>query len=87
MNYFPEDVQHEIYKYKHQLEFNDVMSELVFSRINCAFNVTLSMAKTMTYLDHNGCVQPCINLSNINVFAHEILNVISQRKYFEHKLF
>ena len=31
MNNLPDDVQYIIYKYKHQLEFNDVLNELTYS--------------------------------------------------------
>ncbi len=37
MNTLPEDIQDTIYKYKHQLEFSEVMSELKCSVCYCGF--------------------------------------------------
>ncbi len=37
MNTLPEDIQDTIYKYKHQLEFSEVVSELKCSVCNCGF--------------------------------------------------
>ena len=40
----PDDVLHIIYKYKHQLEYSDIMDELKKITIRCFFNINLRIA-------------------------------------------
>ena len=68
-----------IYKYKHQLEFKDVLDELIQHKIHCHYNVTIDMVKYMFYLNKNGVRIPCLDVTSINVFAYEILNEIKTK--------
>ena len=71
-----------IYKYKHQLEFKDVMFELIQLKVQCKFNVTMDMLKYMFYVNQDGFKIACIDVSSISVFAYEILNEIKNKKLF-----
>ena len=68
-----------IYKYKHQLEFKDVLDELIKHKMHCRYNVTIDMVKYMFYLNKNGVRIPCLDVTSINVFAYEILNEIKTK--------
>ena len=81
MDYLPEEVIDKIYRYKHQLEYKSVMNELLLSRLNTAFNLTLDMVEMMLYYDHNGCARKVVNIDCIDCFAHEILAVIFNKKH------
>ena len=76
MNKLPDDILDLIYKYKHNLQFSDVMEELLEKRLQCRFNVTLDMCRKMRYLNHEGVFVKCINIDKIDVVAKEIFNII-----------
>ena len=85
MNKLPDSIIDTIYKYKHQIEFNNVMEELAQLRINCRFIFSLSFVKSSRYLSHDKILKACIDLKNLHVQSHELLNVIRKRnvkKYF-----
>ena len=69
-----------IYKYKHQLEYTNVMNELIKHKIHCRYNVTIEMLKYMFYVNTDGFKIACIDVSSISVFSHEILNEIKNNK-------
>ena len=80
MNKLNDNVLDIIYQYKHQLEFKDVMNELIKHKIHCRYNVTIEMLKYMFYVNQDGFKIACIDVSSINVFAYEILNEIKNNK-------
>ena len=80
MNNLNDNVLDIIHKYKHQLEFKDVMNELIKHKIHCRYNVTIEMLKYMFYVNTDGFKIACIDVSSISVFAHEILNEIKNNK-------
>tara|TARA_B110000971_G_scaffold197350_1_gene213141 strand:+ start:154 stop:396 length:243 start_codon:yes stop_codon:yes gene_type:complete len=80
MNKLNDSVLDIIYKYKHQLEFKDVMFELIQLKVQCKFNVTMDMLKYMFYVNQDGFKIACIDVSSISVFAYEILNEIKNKK-------
>ena len=82
MNKLSEDVLEKIYKYKHEIEFKDVLNELVQHKLNCRFNVTISMLTYMFYLNKEGYRVPSINVSDLDVFSYEILDRIKGKKYY-----
>ena len=82
MNRLPEDVLDTIYKYKHQIEFKDVLNELIQQKINCRFNVTIGMLTYMFYVNEEGVRIPSIDVSDIEVFAFEILSRIRSNTYY-----
>ena len=82
MNKLNDSVLDIIYKYKHQLEFKDVMFELIQHKIHCKYNVTIEMLKYMFYVNQDGFKIACIDVSSINVFVYEISNEIKNNKWF-----
>jgi len=72
----PEDIQNIIYKYKHQLEFHDVMIELQQKRFICKFNISFWAMRKMMFRSKDGILRKCIDLDNIDVTPFEILRVI-----------
>ena len=83
MDKLPEDIQYKIYKYKHQLEYKDVMDDLLQKRILCRYNLSLSAVRRMMYCSHDGVLVTCLNIDNIDVISSEILKVIN-KKFISH---
>ena len=81
MNRLPEDVLDTIYKYKHQLEYAEVMEDLIQHKINCRYNVTISMLPYMFYWNEEGEQIPSIVVSDMDVFAFEILSGIKSKTH------
>ena len=46
----PEETQYVIYQYRHQLEFKDVLDELIQHEINCKYNVAIDMLRSIFML-------------------------------------
>ena len=83
-----EDIQGVIYKYKHQSEFKDVLDELVQHKMNCNYDVTIDMLKKCFLLIIVVCVYVvCIDISSMDVLAHEMLYIIKTETYFNSVLF
>ena len=80
MNKLNDSVLDIIYKYKHQLEFKDVLKELIQYKIHCKYNIAMEDLKYMFYVNKDGVRIACIDVSSINVFAYEILNEIKKQK-------
>ena len=78
----PEDILDTIYKYKHQIEFKDVLKELIEHKINCRFNVTIGMLTYMFYVNEEGVRIPSIDVADIEVYAFEILSRINSKTYY-----
>ena len=76
----PNEVASVIYNYEHQLRYSDVMQELLFSKVQCVFNVQLSQAFRMKYRHPDGSLRPCITIDRIEVSASQLLNRIRERK-------
>ena len=81
MNRLPNDILNKIFKYKHQLEMNDVMNELTQLRICCRYLFSLSFVKSATYLTYDNILKPCIDLNNLHVESHELLEVLRTNPY------
>jgi spore coat protein CotF len=77
----PEDVLDTIYKYKHQIEFKDILNELIQHKINCRYNVTIGMLTYMFYMNEEGVRIPSIDVSDMDVFAFEILSRIKSKTH------
>ena len=82
MNRLPEDVLDTIYKYKHQIEFKDVLNELIQHKINCRFNVTIGMLTYMFYVNEVGVRTPSVDVSDIEVYGFELLGRIKSKIYY-----
>ena len=58
----PDDVLIKIYYFKHQLDFKDVMKELIKITIRCFFNISAGL-ENMCYLSkENNILYKCINM-------------------------
>ena len=76
MNSLPEEIEYIIYKYKHQLDFKDVMKEFKKLTIRCFFNISAGL-ENMCYLSkENNILYKCINIMNLNATSKQILNAI-----------
>ena len=82
MKRLPEDVLDKIFKYTHEIEMSSVLNELIQHKINCRYNVTIGMLTYMFYLDAEGMRIPSIEVSDVEVFAFEILNRIRNSTYY-----
>jgi hypothetical protein len=82
MNLIPGDVLDKIFKYKHELEFKDVLKELIQNKINCRYNISIGMLTYMFYLNDEGIRIPTISVNDIDVFSFEILNRIRSKTYY-----
>ena len=82
MNILPDNIIDIIYKYKHNLEYTNVMSELIQHKIHCKYNVTIEMLKYMFYVNQDGFKIACLDVTSINVFAYELLNEIKTKNDF-----
>jgi len=82
MNRLPDDVLDKILKYKHEVEYAKVMEDLIQHKINCRYNVTIGMLTYMFYLNEEGVRIPSIEVSDIEVFAFEILSRIRSNTYY-----
>ena len=81
MNKLPDDIIYKIYNYKHQLEYKNIMDELLSKRIRCRYNFTLLAVGQMKYRNHHGLVVKCIELDNIDVSSFELLKIINKRVF------
>ena len=77
----PEDVLDTIYKYKHQIEYAKVMEDLIQHKISCRYNVTIGMLTYMFYMNEEGVRIPSIDVSDMDVFAFEILSRIKSKTH------
>lgn len=75
MNQLSNDLLYLIYKYKHNIEFNDVMDELKRIKMRCFFNIDIGLAN-MNYLNHDKILVKCVNINNYDVTSAQILNYI-----------
>ena len=50
MNKLPNDIIQEIYFYKHNLEYIDVMNELLQAKINVFYDISLKQSRIMCYV-------------------------------------
>ena len=81
MNRLPQDILDQIFKYKHELEFKDVLKELIQYKINCIYNISIGMLTYMFYLNEEVIRIPTISVNDIDVFSFEILIRIRSNTY------
>ena len=56
------------------------MNELIQHKIHCKYNVAIKDLKYMFYVNKDGVIISCLDISSINVFAYEIPNGIKNEK-------
>ena len=79
MKNLPEDIIQQIYAYKHNMEFVNVMNELLQAKINVYYNLDLLQCRVM-YFVKNNIKYLTLDVNNINVSSKQILNVIKNYK-------
>ena len=75
VEHLPDDVLLKIYVFKHQLEFHDVLEQLVEYKLHCHFTISLRQARGMHYVWQFLKI-PSIRLSEIYVTPYELLRII-----------
>ena len=80
MNKLPDSLLDKIFQYKHQLEYAKVMEDLIQHKIHCRYDVTIGMLPYMFYMAEEGLRIPSIDVSNLDVYAFEILHLIKSKK-------
>ena len=79
MNNLPDDVIQQIYFYKHNMEYVNVMNELLQAKINVYYNLDLLQCRVM-YFVKNNIKYLTLDVNNINVTSKQLLNVIKYYK-------
>jgi hypothetical protein len=84
MNKLNEDVLDTIYRFKHNLEFKEVMNELTQVRIYTKYNFSLMFCLLATFRGNDGQTYKCVNINNIECNGKELLKIIKNKnKYHE----
>ena len=79
MNNLPDDVTQQIYCYKHNMEYVNVMDQLLQAKINVYYNFSLIQCRVM-YFVKNDIKYLTLDVNNINVTPKQLLNVIKYYK-------
>ena len=79
MNNLPDDVIQQIYLYKHNMEYFNVMNELLQAKINVYYNFSLAQCRVMCFI-RNNIKYLSLDVSNISVTSKQLLNVIKYYK-------
>ena len=79
MNNLPDDVIQQIYFYKHNLEYVNVMGQLLQAKINVYYNFSLIQCRVMYFIKNN-IKYLTLDVNNINVTPKQLLNVIKYYK-------
>ncbi len=84
MNHLPNDVEMLIYYYKNNLEYIDVLNELLQAKINVFYNISLKQSRIMCYVINNKKYSST-NVNDLNVSSSQLLNTIKlKNKYFNY---
>ena len=79
MNNLPNDIIQEIYFCKHNLEYIDVMNELLQAKINVFYDISLKQSRIMCYVINNKKYSST-NVNDLNVSSSQLLNTIKFNK-------
>ena len=79
MDKLPDDVIQQIYFYKHNMEYINVMNELLQAKINVYYNFSLAQCRVMYFIKNN-IKYLSLDVSNVNVTSKQLLNVIKNYK-------
>ena len=75
MNNLPDDVIQQIYFYQHNLEFVEVMNQLLREQINVYFNISSTQCRVMYFVKHN-IEYLSLNVNELNATPTHILYTI-----------
>ena len=76
MEKLPVEIIQKIYKYRHEILYYKVMSQLKTYRINCYFIVSIEFLEN-GYYEFGDKRTPCIDLNCIDATSYEILSLIN----------
>ena len=79
MNNLPDNVIQQIFEYKHNMQYVNVMNELLQAKINVYYNLDLLQCRVM-YFVKNNIKYLTLDVNNINVTPKQLLNVIKYYK-------
>ena len=79
MNKLPDDVTQQIYFYKHNMEYINVMNELLQAKINVYYNFSLAQCRVMYFIKNN-IKYLSLDVSDISVTSKQLSNVIKYYK-------
>ena len=79
MNNLPDDVIQQVYLYKHNMEYINVMNELLQAKINVYYNFSLAQCRVMCFI-RNNIKYLSLDVSNISVTSKQLINVIKYYK-------
>ena len=76
MNKLNDDILDTIYRFKHNLEFKSVLSELIQAKIFTKYKLSLSFVLMAKYCNENGVMKPCLDIDLIDCTSSQLLKVI-----------
>ena len=79
MNNLPENVIQQIFEYSHNMQYVNVMRQLLQAKINVYYNLDLLQCRVMYFVKKN-IKYLTLDVNNINVSSKQILNVIKNYK-------
>ena len=79
MELLSDDVTQQIYLYKHNMEYVNVMDQLLQAKINVYFNISLKQSKIMCYVKNN-IKYLSLNVNELYVTPAQLLNTIKYYK-------
>ena len=79
MNNLPDNVIQQIFEYRHNMQYVNVMNELLQAKINVYYNLDLLQCRVM-YFVKNNIKYLTLDVNNINVAPKQLLNVIKNYK-------
>ena len=82
MNKLSDDILDTIYRFKHNLEFTSVLSELLQAKIFTKYKLSLAFVLMAKYCNENGIMTPCVDIGLIDCTPIQLLTVIKKNKYY-----
>ncbi len=79
MNNLPDNIINQIFEYKHNMVYVNVMNELLQAKINVYYNLDLLQCRVMYFIKNN-IKYLTLDVSNICVTPKQLLNVIKNYK-------
>jgi len=76
MNKLSDDISDTIYRFKHNLEFKSVLSELIQAKTFTKYKLSLSFVLMAKYCNENNILTPCIDIGFIDCTSSQLLKVI-----------
>ena len=79
MNNLPDNVIQQIFEYRHNMQYVNVMRQLLQAKINVYYNLDLLQCRVM-YFVKNNIKYLTLDVNNTNVSPKQLLNVIKHYK-------